>query len=242
MKLALIADIHANAPALEAVLTHARRQRVDVVIGLGDVVGASALPLETIAMMRDHGIECVAGNHDLAAIGRLPLHLAGQRAREVLEWTRALLSEEDWRFLAELPPELAPRPEILCVHAGLGDPVAQLRTGDDFRAQARTIRQYDPRVQICCLGHTHLPGVVTVTGSEVYVDAGPIADLPAEGFHFVNPGSVGDLTMRDPRAVYATYDVTSRRVQFFRVPYDRAAILSANTRHRTTAHLLEQMA
>lgn len=242
MRLALIADIHANAPALEAVLAHARLQQVDLVIGLGDVVGASALPLETIAMMRDHGIECVAGNHDLAAIGRLSPDLAGPRAREVLEWTRSLLSEEDWRYLAELPPELAPRPEILCVHAGLGDPVARLRTADDFRAQARLIREFDPRVQICCLGHTHLPGVVTVTGSEVYVDAGPVADLTLEGFHFVNPGSVGDLTMRDPRAVYATYDVATRRVQFFRVPYDRATILSANTRHRTTAHLLEQPA
>src|SRR4029077_11450471 len=126
--------------------------------------------------------------------------------------------------------------------AGLGDPVARLRTADDFRAQARLIREYDPRIQVCGLVHSHLPGVVAVTGSEVYVDAGPIADLPPECFHFVNPGSVGDLTMRDPRAVYATYDAPSRRVQFFRVPYDRAAILSANTRHRTTAHLLEQTA
>ncbi|HKR56672.1 MAG TPA: hypothetical protein VJS20_10235 [Gemmatimonadales bacterium] len=58
----------------------------------------------------------------------------------------------------------------------------------------------------------------------------------------MNPGSVGDLTMRDPRAVYATLDLDTRRVNFFRVPYDRGAVLSANTRQRTTAHLLEQTA
>ncbi|HEX4560462.1 MAG TPA: metallophosphoesterase family protein [Gemmatimonadales bacterium] len=242
MRLALIADIHANAPALEAVLVHARRQRVDLVVGLGDIVGTSALPLETIAMMRDQGIESVAGNHDLAAIGRLSLDLAGPRAREVLEWTRDVLSDQEWRYLAELPMELAPRPEVLCIHAGFSDPVATLRTADDFRAQARLIREYDPRVSICCLGHTHLPGVVSVVGSEVYLYPGPVADLPTEGFHFVNPGSVGDLTTRDPRAVYATLDLDERRVRYFRVPYDRGAVLSANTRQRTTAHLLEQSA
>jgi len=242
MRLALIADIHANAPALGAVLVHARRQRADLVVGLGDLVGTSAMPLETIAMMRDHGVESVAGNHDLAAIGRLPLDLAGPRAREVLDWTRGLLDDDDWRYLAELPMELAPRPEILCVHAGLSDPVARLRTADDFREQARLIREYDPRVSICCLGHTHLPGVVSVVGSEVFLYPGPAADLAAEGFHFVNPGSVGDLTTRDPRALYAMMYLEVRRVQFFRVPYDRSAILSANTRQRTTAHLLEQTA
>lgn len=242
MRLALIADIHANAPALEAVVVHARRQHVDLVVGLGDLVGTSALPLETIALMRDQGIESVAGNHDLAAIGRLSLDLAGPRAREILEWTRGVLTDADWRYLAELPMELAPRPEVLCLHAGLSDPVARLRTADDFRAQARLIRAYDPRVSICCLGHTHLPGVVSVVGPEVYVYPGPSADLPLEGFHFVNPGSVGDLTTRDPRAVYATLDLDARRVQFFRVPYDRSAVLSANTRQRTSAHLLEQTA
>lgn len=242
MRLALIADIHANAPALDAVLVHARRQRADLVVGLGDVVGTSALPLETIAMMRAHGIESVAGNHDLAAIGRLSLELAGPRAREILEWTRGVLGEDEWRFLAELPLELAPRPEVLCLHAGFSDPVARLRTADDFRAQARLIREYDRRVSICCLGHTHLPGVVSVVGSEVYLSPGPVADLSAEGFHFLNPGSVGDLTTRDPRAVYATLDLEARHVRFFRVPYDRSAILSANTRQRTAAHLLEHTA
>lgn len=242
MRLALIADIHANAPALAAVLVHARRQHVDLVLGLGDIVGNSTLPRETIALMQDHGIESVAGNHDLAAIGRLSLDLAGPRAREVLEWTRSVLTDDEWRYLAELPMELTPRPEVLCVHAGLSNPVAQLRTADDFRAQAQLISEYDPRVSFCCLGHTHLPGIVSVIGPEVYLYPGPAAELPTEGFHFVNPGSVGDLTTRDPRAVYATLDLETRRVRFFRVPYDRGAVLSANTRQRSTAHLLEQTA
>lgn len=242
MRIALIADIHANAPALEAVLRHARRQGVDLVVGLGDVVGTSSMPLETIELMHDHGIESVAGNHDLTAIGRLSLDLAGPRAREVLEWTRGVLGDADWRYLAELPLEIAPRPGILAVHAGLGNPVACLRTADDFRSQARAIEVYDSRVSLCCLGHTHLPGVVTVTRGEVFVAPGPTVLLPREGFHFINPGSVGDLTTRDPRAMYALYDVGDARVQFCRVPYDRAAILSANTRRRTTAHLLEQSA
>lgn len=242
MRLALIADIHANAPALDAVLRHARRQSVDLVVGLGDVVGTSAMPLETIGLMRDHGIESVAGNHDLAAIGRLSLDLAGPRAREVLEWTRGVLGDAEWRYLAELPLEIGPRPGILAVHAGLGNPVACLRTADDFRSQARAMQVHDSRLSICCLGHTHLPGVVTVARGEAFVYPGPTAQLPRDGFHFINPGSVGDLTTRDPRAVYAIYDVGARRVQFCRVPYDRAAILSANTRRRATAHLLEQSA
>src|SRR5689334_23516289 len=72
MRLALIADIHANAPALAAVLAALDGAGVERILALGDLVGYNAMPHETLGMLRARHIPSVGGNHDLMAIGRLP--------------------------------------------------------------------------------------------------------------------------------------------------------------------------
>src|SRR5947207_10717204 len=65
MKLALISDIHANLPALEAVLGDIdRRGDVDATYHLGDLVGYAPWPNETVALLRARQIMGVAGNYD----------------------------------------------------------------------------------------------------------------------------------------------------------------------------------
>jgi len=65
MKYALISDIHANLPALEAVLADIdRRSDVEAVYHLGDLVGYAPWPDEVVALLRQRGIAGIAGNYD----------------------------------------------------------------------------------------------------------------------------------------------------------------------------------
>ena len=65
MRYALISDIHANLPALEAVLADiAARPAVAATYHLGDLVGYAPWPNEVVARLRADGISGVAGNYD----------------------------------------------------------------------------------------------------------------------------------------------------------------------------------
>ena len=64
MKIALISDIHANLPALEAVLTHTHEMQVDVIFNLGDMLGVGPYPDEVVRRVRKNGIPSILGNVD----------------------------------------------------------------------------------------------------------------------------------------------------------------------------------
>src|SRR5687767_14697639 len=64
MRIALISDIHANLPALEAVVADIDSRGVDVTYHLGDLVGYAPWPNETVAFIRAHDIQGIAGNYD----------------------------------------------------------------------------------------------------------------------------------------------------------------------------------
>src|SRR5215211_1471901 len=65
VRYALISDIHANLPALEAVLEHiARDTDIDATYHLGDLVGYAPWPAETVALLHSRAVEGIAGNYD----------------------------------------------------------------------------------------------------------------------------------------------------------------------------------
>lgn len=64
MRLGLIADIHANLIALEALLSDLERTEVDQIICLGDVAASGPHPRETVARLRALGYPTVMGNAD----------------------------------------------------------------------------------------------------------------------------------------------------------------------------------
>src|SRR5439155_4557194 len=77
MRIAILSDIHANSDALAAVLADIARHDVAATVHLGDVVGYNTRPRETLALLREHRIPGVRGNHDLMAIGRIPADQCG---------------------------------------------------------------------------------------------------------------------------------------------------------------------
>lgn len=221
MRLALISDIHANLPALEAVLADVVERRVDATNHLGDLVGYAPWPDEVVALIRDRHIPGVAGNYDsTVATGYKHCGCRYEDPRqEALShlsyaWTRAHVSAETRRFLSALPFRIDIRP----LGGHLAGPTVTLLHGnqvldtvyvtedrpDEFLAkigQGVGARAGD----VICVGHTHIPWHRVV-----------------EGVHFVNTGSVGRPKDGDWRAGYVVLTLDGARVEteFVRVEYD----------------------
>src|SRR3954470_360735 len=110
MKIALISDIHANLPALEAVLEDIEQRGVSATYHLGDLVGYATWPNEVVSLLRQRGIFGVAGNYD-STVATDYKHCGckyedatqEQQSHVSYAWTRQHVSPATKRFLAELP-------------------------------------------------------------------------------------------------------------------------------------------
>jgi diadenosine tetraphosphatase ApaH/serine/threonine PP2A family protein phosphatase len=214
MRVAVLSDIHANLPALEAVL--ASLGEVDAVWQLGDVVGYGPHPDEVVARLREIGATGVRGNHDVATLGVLDVEWFNPAARRAVEWTARRISPETRAWLAGLP-ERAELGEMTLVHGSPRDPTWEyVTTTPEARANLEWFA-----TPYCLHGHTHVPvawrdddGHVELLrpsgGSELALDGRRV---------LLNPGSVGQPRDGDPRASYFVLDTEARRVTWHRVAY-----------------------
>ena len=242
MHIAIISDVHSNLEALRSVLADIRRRGIERVFCLGDIVGYSCFPHETLAVFREQGIPTVQGNHDLMAIGELEPDHCGPNARKAIHWTRPLLTEEEKEFLRALPGHLVLESDLLLVHSCLGDPVVRLSRPEQYVEQRDVVARFDPQIRVCFYGHTHVPEVW-----EIHRDGGVTrlnsrrVRLGDNAFHFVNPGSVGHPRGTDYRAQYACFDLQARTIQFHRVRYDVGKVARENARHGLETSLGDPM-
>ena len=220
--LALLSDVHANLPALEAVLADIdARADADAVYHLGDLVGYAPWPDEVVALLDERGIAGVAGNYDsTTATGYKHCGCRYEDPRQEAlshlsyEWTRQNTSRETKRRLGALPFRMDVRPPgghtagpgAILVH---GNPTLNTFYWTEDRDDAFCMRmagQLGARAgDLIAFGHTHKPWKRVV-----------------EGIHFVNTGSVGRPKDGDPRAGYvrATLTRDAWDVEHVRVPYD----------------------
>ena len=104
MKVAVISDIHANRQAFEAVLDAVAASDAAELWCLGDLVGYGADPDACVELAREHAAVCLAGNHDLAVTGELPLERVLARREPRGQWTREVIAPRTSSFLAGLEP------------------------------------------------------------------------------------------------------------------------------------------
>jgi diadenosine tetraphosphatase ApaH/serine/threonine PP2A family protein phosphatase len=215
MRIAVVSDIHANWPALQAILEDL--EGVDDVICLGDVVGYGGQPLPCLDHVSGQGWLTLVGNHDRACTDAEALLWFNADAAAAVRWTAAQLDPGRARWLGGLP-ERATRDDVLLVHGSPRGPVHEYVL-DQFTAAAN-LELLDGGV--CFHGHTHLPGVFHVEHGSVVHDyrLGPV---PLTGPALVNPGSVGQPRDRNPDASYGIWDTEAGSFDFRRVPYDREA-------------------
>ena len=216
MRYGIVADIHANLPAFEAVL--ADMGRVDALWCLGDLVGYGPDPNECIELLRRHNHLCVMGNHDMAAIGRLDTADFNSDAAFAARWTAAQLTERSRLYLSALPERIAAEPFTL-VHGSPRSPIWEYITHEGRAAP--NFEQFE--TQGCLVGHTHVPAlyVQTAPGGQVLGRVpGPGDQVQVRQNRIIaNPGGVGQPRDGDPRAAYAIYDSDTAILEWRRVDY-----------------------
>lgn len=123
MKIALIADVHGNFVALEAVMKQIQAQNVDQVICLGDVAATGAQPRECVQLLQEQEIPTVLGNADDWLLAPTPTPEANEFTRFVEEvdcWCSEQLKDEERSFLQNLPltleTQLSDSERILSFH------------------------------------------------------------------------------------------------------------------------------
>lgn len=229
MRYALISDIHANVPALRAVLDDIdTRPDVDAVYHLGDLVGYAPWPNETVALLDERGIRGIAGNYDSTTANdykHCGCKYEDPHQEELshlsYDWTRKHVSADTKRALGVLPFRMDVRP----LGGHLGGPTLTLVHGTPT---LNTVYWTEDRPDSFCLkmaqaagaaagdviafGHTHRPWHREV-----------------EGIHFVNTGSVGRPKDGDWRAGYVMLDLGdgTARPEFIRVEYDIESAIEA---------------
>ena len=104
MRAAIVSDIHGNRHAFAAVLAATRAAAVDEVWCLGDLVGYGADPDACVELAREHAGICLAGNHDLAVTGALPIAEFSSGAAAAVRWTQGVIAREHVAFLGGLAP------------------------------------------------------------------------------------------------------------------------------------------
>ena len=222
MRIALLADIHGNLPALEAVLAYLdAAEPVDAVYHLGDLVGYAPWPNEVVSLLDERGIPGIAGNYD-STVATDHEHCGcryedpEQEALSHLSyaWTREHATAETRRRLGALPFRIDVRPRgghasgptLTLIH---GNPVLNTfywtEDRDDDFARKMAAKAGARAGDVLAFGHTHRPWHRAV-----------------DGIHFVNAGSVGRPKDGDARACYTTlaFEGEAVEVSFIRVPYD----------------------
>ncbi|MGA4645110.1 metallophosphoesterase family protein [Limisphaera sp. 4302-co] len=217
MKFAILADIHGNLEALQAVLEDARKQGCTHYACIGDVVGYGANPKECLDIIRSMGMPCVKGNHDEYCSIEEDAEGFNPLAAEAVMWTRQQLSEEDRQWLRDLR-YVRMVTNFTIVHATLDAPQRWGYVFDKLAAAASFPYQNTP---VCFFGHTHVP-VAFVRDS--MVRGGTYSKFKVEPGkkYFINVGAVGQPRDGNPKAAYVVYDVDEGTVELRRLDYDIA--------------------
>jgi len=213
-RIAIFSDIHANLPALEAVMADMDERSLPTRYCLGDLVGYATFPNEVIHAIRERDIPCIMGNYDLGvgnnsddcgcaykdahseALGKLSI-----------AWSNAHTTEENKAYLRALPAQIPLQLgdlRLMLVHGSPRRVNEYLYEDRPDASLERLLDMVESDVLLC--GHTHIPYHRT---------------LPS-GRHVINEGSVGKPKDGDPRACYVVLEASGKdlSIEFVRVPYD----------------------
>jgi putative phosphoesterase len=209
MRIAIIADIHGNLTALDAVLADLRQQKPGVVYQGGDVAFGGSQPAEVIDCIVQEGWKGVLGNTDEMlwdTSARPRLELAAPKMKPLFKVffescapaTCQMIGDARLAWLRALPPELR-HESVVLMHASPGNLWrAPMDTALDAELE-NTYKQLKAEIVVYC--HIHRPFIRKV------------GDLTV-----CNTGSVGSPYDGDPRASYLLIDDGKPAIR--RVAYD----------------------
>jgi len=221
MLYAILADIHANLEAFEAVLADIeQRGGVAEVWCLGDVVGYGPDPGRCLELLRSRKHVCVAGNHDWASTGKVPTTAFNPDAAAACQWTAKQLSPEETAYLSGLPLTME-KGDFTLVHGSPREPIWEYAVSPGTASDS--FNHF--RTRFCLVGHSHLALVFKdEEGNCSFSPFSPDIRLAlGKNRLIINPGGVGQPRDGDPRASYAIYDSEASTIRLYRITYDIGA-------------------
>jgi len=235
----VISDIHANRHAFEATLEAVAASDANELWCLGDLVGYGAEPDACVALAREHVAVCLAGNHDMAVTGEIPMSEFSRGASLAAEWTREVMEPENVEFLRGLQPTGA-EGSVGLYHASPRDPVWEYVLSALLAELCLDAQGH----RICLIGHSHV--ALSFDRREGELATGePRREQTrldvAEGEWLLNPGSVGQPRDGDPRAAWLLLDLDGMAASFHRADYDVAGAAAAIRAARLPDSLAERL-
>jgi predicted phosphodiesterase len=224
MRYGLLADVHGNLDALRAVVNALDHHGVDRYLVAGDLVGYGPYPNECVAAVAELPASCVAGNHDLIALGLLSDQRCIELARRSLAWTREVLDDDARAFLAALPPTVTVPGGVVVAHGSLDDPQEYTSTSGQALAQLARVQDGDG-AGVLVLGHTHRP--LAFGRRSGWLPTRGRTALPPSDAVLLNPGAAGQSRELRARARFAILDLDAQQTRFFSIPYDVEACRAA---------------
>ncbi|MCM8768879.1 MAG: metallophosphatase family protein [Candidatus Omnitrophica bacterium] len=222
MKYGIIADIHSNLEALQAVLAYLNKNKVDRLVVTGDVIGYGANPIECLELLGQQNACIVRGNHEQ---GLLSGELSSFRpeAATALKWTSQQLSPE-WLAMINAWPILYQEADFLACHGAPDEPL----TGYVF-SKSRARQAFTVAFTLCFHGHTHFPGAYRQKETNSFLEIIP-ADFSGRmrvvlepGWKYlINSGSAGQPRDGLPAACVGIYEPTRRLFSLERINYQAA--------------------
>jgi predicted phosphodiesterase len=244
MRYLVLSDIHANSTALEASLA-ALEGRWERIACLGDVVDYGPDPNEVTDRVKALDPFIIRGNHDKAVAGLTDLESFNPVAQIAARWTREQLRPDNLNYIAQLPAGPASENGLTVVHGAYHDE-------DEYvfgpaNAMGGLLESPNP---VTFFGHTHFQGGFSYRAGQIGViqlkpEPGPkFAALRLEQGtrYLLNPGSVGQPRDGDPRAAFAIADLDHQVIEFWRVPYDIAAVQARMRNAGLPYSLIERLA
>jgi predicted phosphodiesterase len=240
----ILSDIHANVTALQTAIA-AVEGRWDRALCLGDVVGYGPDPNEALDIVRSLNPIMIRGNHDKAACGITDASDFNPVARIAAEWTASQLRPENLELLRALPFGPVQVDALTLVHGAVADE-------DEYvfaPGQALDGLLESPSA-VTFFGHTHFQGGFSYR--ETQLEVIQMKPLPGASFsalrleegtrYLLNPGSIGQPRDGDPRAAFAIADMGHRVAEFWRVPYDVAAVQARMREAKLPEVLVQRLA
>ena len=212
--LTIFGDIHANLPALEAVLADIEARDLSPLYCLGDLVGYSTFPNEVIETIRERKFPTIMGNYD-QGVGNssddcgcaYTSKEAEALGKHSIAWSNKNTTADNKLFLRQLTDQIPLQLDELRVRLVHGSPRKINEYLYEDRPDATLERLLDiAEADVLVCGHTHIP----------------YHRILPSGRHVVNAGSVGKPKDGNPQACYVVLEVNNNDllVTFRRVPYD----------------------
>ncbi len=227
-KIAILADIHGNLPAFNAILREASSKGVTQIAVLGDIVGYGASPAECVELCMRVSATAVLGNHDFEALKIF------NNDRSILEkgWVKSgflagfehaarAIDNKQAEWLSKLP-YIRPIKGAFISHASFDDPEEFDYVETYEHAQPSLDLLASQESKVCFLGHTHQQEIFHHPTAQIDWENETTFSVPPDEPFVIMAGSVGQpREEHDRRAAWVLWEPEIRRIELMRTDYSR---------------------